>query len=53
MEQTRIVANETLEKIVASAETTLGRNLTEMEYAVLKYGIEQIRLGLVKWTNYQ
>ncbi len=48
MNQSVIVENETLAKIVASAEQTLGRKLEPMEYAVLKYGIEEIRLGLVK-----
>ncbi len=51
MNQSVIVENETLAKIVASAEQTLGRKLEPMEYAVLKYGIEEIRLGLVKWPQ--
>lgn len=47
MRQTIIEKDVTLAKIVAEAEKTLGRKLTEMEQAVLQYGIEQIRLGLV------
>lgn len=47
MTQSVIIERATLEKIVAKAEETLGRQLEEMEIAVLQYGVEQIRLGLV------
>lgn len=47
MNQSVIIKDETLEKIIAGAEYTLGRKLEAMELAVLKYGIEQVRLGLV------
>jgi hypothetical protein len=47
MKQTIIEKDVTLEKIVAQTEKTISRELTEMELAILKYGVEQIRLGLV------
>lgn len=47
MTQSVIIKDETLAKIVASAEKTLGRKLEAMELAVLTYGVEEIRLGLV------
>lgn len=47
MNQSVIIKDETLAKIVAGAEQTLGRKLEAMELAVLQYGVEQIRLGLV------
>ena len=47
MRQTIIEKDVTLAKIIAEAEKTLGRELEEMEKAVLRYGVEQIRLGLV------
>ena len=47
MKQTIIEKDVTLAKIVAEAEKTIGRELTQMELAILQYGVEQIRLGLV------
>lgn len=47
MKQSVIIKNETLEKIIANAEKTLGRELETMEKAILEFGIEEIRLGLV------
>jgi hypothetical protein len=47
MKQTIIKKDVTLKKIVAQAEKIISRELTEMELSILKYGIEQIRLGLV------
>jgi hypothetical protein len=47
MSQSVIVKDVTLAKIVAGVEKTLEREIEEMELAILKYGIEQIRLGLI------
>lgn len=47
MNQTVIIKDETLAKIVAQVEKTLGREIDGVELAILKYGVEQIRLGLV------
>ena len=48
MNQSIIIKNETLEKIVAHAERVIDRNLTESEKSLMEFAIEQIRLGLVK-----
>lgn len=48
MNQSVIIKNETLEKIVAHAERVIDRNLTESEKSLMEFAIEQIRLGLVK-----
>ena len=47
MKQTEIIKDETLAKIVAHAEQTLGRKLEVTELAILEFGVEKIRLGLV------
>ena len=48
MNQSVIIKNETLEKIVAHAERTIGRELDCAEKALMEFAIEQVRLGLVK-----
>jgi hypothetical protein len=48
MNQSVIVKDETLNKIVAHAQEVVGRDLEGMEIALLDFAIEQIRLGLVK-----
>ena len=48
MNQSKIVKEVTLEKIVAQAESIISRDLTEMEQVLIDYALEQIRLGLVK-----
>lgn len=47
MNQSVIVPQVTFEKIVASAESIVSRDLTEMEKVFIEYAIDQIRLGLV------
>jgi len=48
MNQSVIVKNVTSEKVIASAEAVIGRDLTEMEMVLMDYALEQVRLGLVK-----
>lgn len=48
MNQSVIIKNETLEKIVAHAERVIDRNLTESEKSLMEFALEQVRLGLVK-----
>lgn len=47
MNQSEIVKDETLTKIIAKAEAVVKRELTEMEKTLMEYTVEQIRLGLV------
>lgn len=49
MEQSVIVKDRTLNAIVASAEKTIGREVTQMEKALMEYALEQIRLGVAEW----
>ena len=48
MEQSKIYKNQTIEKVIASAEAVIGRDLTEMEMVLMDYALEQVRLGLVR-----
>jgi hypothetical protein len=48
MEQSKIYKNVTIEKVCASAQEIIGRDLTEMEMVLMDYALEQVRLGLVK-----
>lgn len=46
MEQTVIIKDETLANLVAKAEKVIGRKLETMEYAMMEYAVEEIRLGV-------
>lgn len=48
MNQSKIIKNQTIEKVIAGAEAVIGRDLTEMEMVLMDYALEQVRLGLVK-----
>ena len=43
-----VITENTLEVLVAKAESVISRQLTEMEKALVEYAIEQVRLGLVE-----
>ena len=47
MEQSLIIKDETLAKIVAHAEKVIDRKLTCSEQALIEFAVEEIRLGLV------
>lgn len=46
MEQTVIVKDETLANLVAKAEKTIGRKLEGLEFALMEFAVEEIRLGV-------
>lgn len=48
MEQSAIIKDETLAKIVTHAEKTIGRELQDFEKTLMEFALEQVRLGLVK-----
>lgn len=47
MNQSVIVKDETLNKIVSQVEKTISRELTDFEKTLMEYAIDQVRLGLV------
>lgn len=47
MTQSVVVKEVTFQKVVAGIETTVGREMTDLEKAFVEYAVEQIRLGLV------
>lgn len=46
MEQSVIVKDVTLANLVAKAEKVVGRKLETMEYAMMEFAVEEIRLGV-------
>ena len=48
MNQSVIIKDETLAKIIAHAEKTIGRELEDFEKTLMEFALEQVRLGLVK-----
>ena len=47
MEQS-VITDTTLGALKASAEKVLGRELEQMEYAVMEFAVNQIRLGVAE-----
>ena len=47
MNQSVIIKDETLEKLVAHAEKIIERKLDGSEKALMQFALEQVRLGLV------
>lgn len=48
MEQTVITKDQTLAILVAKAEKVIGRKLETMEYAMMEFAVEEIRLGVAE-----
>ena len=48
MKQTVITKDQTLAILVAKAEKVIGRKLETMEYAMMEFAVEEIRLGVAE-----
>lgn len=48
MEQSVITKDQTLAILVAKAEKVIGREVTQMEKALMEYALEEVRLGVAE-----
>jgi hypothetical protein len=48
MNQSVITKDQTLAILVAKAEKVIGRKLETMEYAMMEFAVEEIRLGVAE-----
>lgn len=51
MQQSVIIKDESLAKIIAHAEKVVDRKLTCAEEALIEFAVEKIRLGLVDFKS--